>query len=606
MVVFQENLTKLIPKNSKEKTNRRRDIIILFLVCFIPRVFVNLFIKMAPGGHDDLGMLIVPSMLAGYDWSGLIPETAYYGFGYSIIFTPILYFFRDNSYLMFQLIFGINAVFQALSGVVIYNLLINHYNCRDKKIAMGVSVALSYLVFTASCKVANDVILPCITWILIWVITILVERHENRRDKIRYTILLFLVLSYSLLLHSRSIIYWLGLICIIVLVKCLYNFWIVEIKTFLFCGGVTYWLMTNLIKVMQNNIWHSNGPITNSTGKIGEVLGKGIGSLCSENSVKTLVTLISSNFFAISQYTFGLLILGLVIILAFVFMRIAGKENSYLKEFDVVLIGGLYSAICFFIMFGGLCISYLYPALDALSKNQSYGGFFYIRYYYNFAVPLILYGVVYGTDFFEKKVKMHILSYAIVIFLCTFLGVVYNLEGVPLRDYWNTFGSKLLMDDSTIMGIRKYCLVFAVSMAILICGVYIIKYNKIMGIVLFMAISFYSYAYQNIYSAKGWADNYLKATNDFENMIMESYNLKVQGIKIYVNSISAAYGLQLRKPDYTIHAGIPDGTTKDKLIVVCNYPQNILVENGYYEIIISEDEIVYVNDMDLYYDLLNI
>ena len=127
------------------------------MVCFIPRIIVNLFIITTPGGHDDLGTLLV--------------------------------LFKNNSYLMFQAIFALNAVIQSVMALVLYNLLEKHYKACSNFEAACISVITSYLSFTFSCEIANDVVLSCITFLFIWLLTILFE-CGNKKKRIKLTILL--------------------------------------------------------------------------------------------------------------------------------------------------------------------------------------------------------------------------------------------------------------------------------------------------------------------------------------------------------------------------------------------------------------------------------
>lgn len=583
------------------KSNKSMIYLGLFLLCFIPRVAVNLFVISTPGGHDDLGTLIVPSLLAGYDWSGLIPETSYYGFGYSVIFTPILYFFKNNSYLMFQLIFGVNAFFQALVGLVVYNLLINHYGCKKKSVAFWVSIAMSYLVFTASCKIANDVVLPLITWILLWLLTLLHEKHEDKRKKLLYTLFLVLLLGYSLLLHSRSIVYWLGVIATIIFVRAVYKYWLIDLRVFAGVGILGYFGCSVWVKLMQGNIWPNVDNLTNSSSGIAGMLSKGFSSLMSLEAIKTFFNLFFGNLFAISQYTYCFFIIGVLLIFFLLLKKIQTKKKKNFEEVnDTILIGGVFSLISFLAMFLGLCISYVFPALHALENNQSYSGFFYLRYYYIFAVPLVLYGIMYVLNLFEQKNKRRVIIAAVFAFLgcCAFIAVF--LHHVPLRDYWNTFGSKLFMDAENILGSKKYCLIYLVTVALLGLILFVARKGKLAAAIFIVVLSFYGYSYQNLYSARIWANNYVERSNDFETDILDRYDLLTTNFNIYVNESSTAYGLQLRKPQYTIYPGIPEVLEEQNQVVLCNGRNEILIKAGYMEIVLSEDEIVYFKDKDLY------
>lgn len=583
---------------NKEKNNSFRTYLLIFLLSFIPKIIVNLFVITTPGGHDDLGMLIVPSIVAGYRWKGLIPDTGYYGFGYSILYTPFLMLFKENSYLMFQAIFALNAAIQSMMSLIIYKLLREHYKvCSDLQ-SICISVLMSYMLFVASCKIENDVILPCVTFVFVWILTLLLE-CKNKSKKSRLTVALVGVMGYSLTLHSRSIIYWIGIIGTIVLCKIFFEKWIVDMRIFVIGSSVLYYTISMLISRIQNQIWESTEVLTNSTGVIGNMLQLGINSIFSENSFKVLFTLVCSNLFAIIQYTNGFFLLGILGIGMFVvkIIKHRGIEKIPINE-RKVLLGSIFSVLCFCMMFGGLCISYLYPALDAYEKNSSYSGFFYIRYYYNFGFPIVMLGILVCIYVFKRMEYKKIIANAVFLFTVCYFVVVTSLKKLPLRDYWTSFGMKFGGNDQSILDMKSYKLIYVGTLLVMLLFLYLLKRKKDLAFIFILLVCIYNYSYQNINSARNWAENYYSKTNSFEKIINE-FKLDSEEYYICVDYSSAAYGLQLRKMDCVVYNDLTQNEG-EKIVFLRNYRSEDLIVEGYEELKISEDEFLYINDIETY------
>ncbi len=567
--------------------------ILIFLIGLCPRILVNLPMMTTNGGHDDLGMLIIPSILAKYDWSGLIPNTAYYGFGYSIIYTPFLVLFRHNSYLFFQFIWGINAVFQSFTGIIVYRLLTKHYKMTNNLHSFFLSIIMSYMTYTAACRLENDCIMPLLTWIILYIITILYEEKANPKRQFYYSLLLILVLSYTLSIHSRSFIYWIGAGAIIIFVRLTQKRWIVNVPVFFLCGIGFYAAITVLIRYIQNNLWGTTN-VTNSTSVIGDMITEGALSLLSFSSIKALISLISSNLYAITQYTNTFFLIGFV---GFIMLFIK-KIRFDITDISVQYIGMFFSFICFMIMYCGFCIAKTPLQHSMMLLGEATAHSFYIRYYLNFGVPLILFGYMIFLDI-SKPFARTILKYAFIFFLLCYAGTVLLLGNYHIRDAWNAFGVKYCGDADTQMTMFHYVIVFESCVAIVCILAFLSKHSHSVMLLAATILCIYQYAYQNLNASLDWSNNYYSKGDAFESAVLHPSSDVLAGCKIYVENKSAAYALQLQNPEYTIFGGIPE-STDEKSIILCNYAKDELKDMGFYLLTLSDDENLYISDAELY------
>ena len=128
---------------------------------------------------DELGTIVGAASLAGYDWSGVIDKSGYYGFGYYIIFAPL-----------FML---------HLSPIMIYRIILVFTRCLRECVIFSVSYYIGkyYLGFSSKAtllqvaiictiplhpnndtNIINDVVLDIMLWIIIILVCKMAEHIE--------------------------------------------------------------------------------------------------------------------------------------------------------------------------------------------------------------------------------------------------------------------------------------------------------------------------------------------------------------------------------------------------------------------------------------------
>src|SRR5699024_1498297 len=99
-------------------------------------------------------------------------------------------------------------------------------------------VASSYLVTDCSIIIFNEHPLMLCSWIIAWLLLYLQKNLDNNKKKIRATLLLILVLGYSLTLHTRAIAFWLAVGIAVLFYAWIYRRFLISIPAAVISGGV--------------------------------------------------------------------------------------------------------------------------------------------------------------------------------------------------------------------------------------------------------------------------------------------------------------------------------------------------------------------------------
>lgn len=161
-------------------------------------------------GQDEFGTVASASYFAGYDWSAMVSEIKYYGFGYSMLMAPI-YWITDNPQIIFQVMIGFNSICLGISGVICYNILKDIFEINDDKFNVIASLASVFFtcVMLNSNTVFNECALMMIEWLMVYLLLLMQRRKDSGKSTLVLTIIFSLVSVYAFTVHTR-IIYVLG------------------------------------------------------------------------------------------------------------------------------------------------------------------------------------------------------------------------------------------------------------------------------------------------------------------------------------------------------------------------------------------------------------
>lgn len=366
---------------------------ILFILTLILRTFFTnqLYTATAITGADEIGTIASAAYFAGYDWSGVISDTLYYSFGYSMLLAPVFAIFKNPETIHHMLLF-INNILIASCGVITYKIQIRFFKIKNKTTAVLISsITMLYvpLYFNGNILL-NECMLQFMIWATLYLILLLNE-NDTRKKNI-YTILLSLSLFYSLLVHTRSIVM-IGTVIITILgilIVCKKN--IINPYLFYPTAIAGYFLSKFFVKGIQSKLWLTNDNINlkNSTESVFFSLFSNIKLLFTFEGFKVYLLEMIGQVYTMITLTYGLFIISCIVTTIFLFhlfkkRKIIEHNNYYTSGIICVLFG-----------FIGLFTTSMLSSLNALELVwQTWGNgqankFFLYSRYWSIYMPIIL------------------------------------------------------------------------------------------------------------------------------------------------------------------------------------------------------------------------
>ncbi len=342
---------------------------------------------------DSVGALASAPFLAGLNWGNVVSRCSYYGYGYHWIFF-LLFKLTDNYRLIYFIIFLTGFLLCCLVSVIAYYIMIEFLHL--KKSAMVVFMAAIIPTFRHNVhSIENEHAIFVVSWLAALVLFKLIDIRENQKSKNMYTIILSIIMMYSLSIHERMFALWLGLVLTVIIVRLLCNIsfvseWIITL--ILGCGYVLHRIVRN---VVAQNLWQvEDGEYIKNMSVVSSLNQ----SFCASwGNIKATLDCMITNIYKLAISSYGMIIPGiiLVIICFGAFFRTKGERfkeyrtEENLKSFIVTLIFG----ITMLVVMAGLATKGAASIWEGYSTGEitwGYKHFFYVRYYWPFIGPCMI------------------------------------------------------------------------------------------------------------------------------------------------------------------------------------------------------------------------
>ncbi len=340
----------------------------IFLVTLVVHLIVALQMKMLHISTDEMGVLASAAFLTGENWSGLIQNISYYGYGQSLLYIPI-YLLTDDPVLRYKLMGVENSILLSIIPLIVYYILIKYLNI-DRKTSVVLSMCIGlFSTYTSFTKwLWYETTLSVLPWVFL-IITLFLASNENKIQKTVFSIIYAALLIYSYSVHGRALgIIAVALILIIgyhVVCKCsLVNYIAFSCSFLLSSAGYL-----SLKEYLVNNLWLAEGKTLNNTSS--SILPRLANIFSLENLPGNLCGVLGQIYSA-AMSTYGLLIL-FAIIMCILFVK---QKSCQLSKNEYIIF--VFSALLFL---GALAISVTF--LSGTFKNPSSRGDYpiYIRYF---------------------------------------------------------------------------------------------------------------------------------------------------------------------------------------------------------------------------------
>lgn len=491
-----------------------RDGAMVFFLTFMIRLWgfiLNGRLKLIP---DEMGMLVSAAGLAGRDWSGIVHLLNYYGFGYAVLLTPI-FLLTKNPYIIYWSIMTAGAALLSLSAVVSYHILTKYLGIENRIYAISVSVSCSMLSLTDMRYINNEPMLVLICWVLLWLILLLVKHDNDRKQKIKYTVLVILLLTYALTVHSRLMVLWPAFVLLVIVFYIFYKRVLISLKTGILFGAVSFLAVLKGISFVQTCFWVADekGYLHNSIGSTsGGMVSKLTNLLQSSDSWNAVFNIGMGNLYTSIFCTAGMICFCGIVLYKFLKAHIVPRD-SFLEEIKpgqnvncMIETGFIFWGMVFFITLAGLMVEW--GELAAKGQALGYGAdttatkiFVYIRYY-SCIISIIMF-LFFAFIYHNRNLLKRYMVRVWYIFACLnsywFLGIVPYLETSSVAlTVFAPYGFYTL--DQKVASFNLY-LICEVLLLVLFTGVCICyKKGRVLApVILMLLLLTYRYYYLGVF-----------------------------------------------------------------------------------------------------------
>lgn len=167
---------------------------------------------------DEFGYWMNASLLCGYDWSDAAADISYYGWGYSLILTPLMMLFHSNVTLMYQAGLLMNSVMLC----AVYFLVIKvEDRLASEKLSDQVKkvIALASVLYPDYILCSQEIFVDAALCLLMWAVIYLVMEALERKD-IRRWIAAGGASIYAYAVHQRAVVMIIAVILIYIAANC--------------------------------------------------------------------------------------------------------------------------------------------------------------------------------------------------------------------------------------------------------------------------------------------------------------------------------------------------------------------------------------------------
>ncbi len=579
-----------------EKKQKILDCVIIFLICFVPRLLCTLRVYPLTYVSDETSAMHIAAAVSGYDWSDVVSSAGYYGIGFLWIF-GILFKFNLTAVTIYRTILTCLAIVNALTGPIFYAIIGRFFGIEDRLKRILVAGICGNLIYFSvqTLAVRNEEILALLVCGAIYLLCRIVAERKFKDE-----MLLTAVMLYSLTCHTRSVAIIMTVFAVSIIYSIICHKKLFHIITY-FIWIVGYVVVHYLLNLYRGTIWGS-GQVRNSS--VSSAVNSSVGNIMSLGDIagviKSWIRIVGGQIYSATTVSGGIFLLASVVCLLFFIYFIRRHRESSLEMAFVVSLTAMILVYLTIFTQGVTWLSGVYTAIHTMPKHTyvySYKAFTYLRYFGIYTPALIMVGFC-----IWEKHKLLLKRAVIVIVPCylllLLLWVKFILPYVNSSgwDYFYLLEGLKLGDIPTRGNWAVMCIAGVVF--ILLYLIFVLKNHTViaMAVSLVLLISESVYLFQN-YTIDYNGEIYDRADAGYE--LIQSMS-DMLGKDIYVCDLSERtdhqiyYLYQFMNYTYHIIPGMPDDTEEDFIIFTnseVDFTDNPNIEGWQ----LDDNEYVYTN-----------
>lgn len=553
-------------KNKFNELSDKKILIMIFVLSLIIHAIPNFLFPSLTSLPTEFASLGLSSSLVGYNWSNMINSLQYYGNGFYVLFTPIMLIVK-NPYVLHQLILLGVCALEAIPSIIVYKLMKENFKIDNRIYIIIVSFIVSFFDVMTTSVAVNEHPLKVILWLLIYILIRNAQKKESNLTK--STLIIVLLMVYSMLVHTRAILMIGCVVLAIVLYKLIYKIDLVNLKVFFVSLIPGIFVGKKCVKLITHLLWTAPaGSLKNTDGTISKLFSL-LGNVLSKNGIKGFLNITLGQFFAANIYSMGMFMILLIITFLLIKEILFKKSNFFMKEESIAYIICIPAILLSIVALG---IFSNKGAILSIEKDTGAKAYFYLRYFYFYFSPLAM-----SFAIFIYKNSKTILQYKLPIIVGYFLACMFiftyivptTLTGPTLKlDYNHYLSPFCLRKYGQLLIPKDFFVVTALILIAYLVYFFLIKKKKL---VIFMAIlcigSFYEYNYINIIfnlnkskELYSYVDSYIEKINN-DQTIEHNYDL-------YVCHYYASEVAQYEMPHARVYNGLVETINSESYAIL--------------------------------------
>ncbi len=608
----------------------------LFLLSFVPRFVLIFFSLPIEGTADELGALSYPATLAGFDWSDALSGWSnYYGGGFTVLFTPLFMIFSDSPVLLYRAILLFCVIAQVISAFVCYRILTRYLHVADTYFAVFAAAALSYLLLLPAVVYVNEHAIIMVIWLIALVLLALAENDISEYKRIFLSILLLLLLSWSILIHTRCIVLWFAVAIAVLIYRWVLGKWLISpifalpaIGAYLLCRFISSEAIRILWGAGSNGVANNSLPLTSD-----------FSLLFSETGLKALTYIVAGHIITYAELTAGIVLFAFTLSFAILFLAIFRKRSYFSDasgEIAEVKSRSLVVATVFLASVVATTLSFLLSSwstslanlmLDNHIDNVPVISLNYIRYAYSYCGPL----AAVFLAFVYHKLRLVRFSVLLTVPVFAAAAVIWQMLIIPFVE--TNFNSSFITQTNLPFGMYAftgyeyneptilYLLVFVAASLFLVTAILSFARLKRVLSIFLLALLLYQYVYMSYFFYYPMDLKLTRQISPFLSVMDTARDMDTLPDKINVQSSNPNFILaQFYHPDVAF-ARIPDNQTipeyvdsspVDNVLVyryqIENFPQEEIAQMsalGYQHVILGPHYVLFTRDESVWEAVLS-
>ena len=557
----------------KEKLIKNKYIWVAFFIALIPRLLFLIKTYPISVTGDEMFAMWPAAKILGYDWSGVMQNYRYYGYGYTVLWIPFMALIK-NPVILYRSMTGLMALCQALVAPISFHLMKRYFHVTDEKLMCLISVTCSYLVAVRATYTYPEFVYVLAVWLIVWAMLKLATEHVQRqkRAKALHTGIVFATLAYAYTVHSRALALWGALILTFVLYVWIYRKSFLSLPVCILVGIPAFFAVrAGIDRVLAFLEVGQNGSVSNTTARIS------IETLKLFQNPKTWTAWADIIIGELNESVVltGGIAVAIVVAMCMMIWRALRREETIVdgerQAYLPYILTGIFCICAIAITIGGQSLIWLGGVARLITNNESGDSFraiTYLRYYAAYIGPLFMAGSIYliqNTEIVEKiKGKILLItgllqSYWVLVILpvlCYELGCVWSYAPFSLT---RGFAAETV-------GIRSYLpgTVFIFGFMLLSYQLYRRKHEKtVIGMLCIVLI--YTYLFNGFYHERYRGEQVYQTCRPIVEWIekAEATGLKLDEIYVADDGMSAttlrdALEYQFLMPEKQIISGTPE------------------------------------------------